>query len=82
VFATSPTGTSEVHRREVIAIAIAPDGTWLAATSIDGLVRIWDTAIWQQRTTFTGHTRPVTAIAIAPDGTWLATGDVDGTVRI
>ena len=66
----------------VTAVAIAPDGTWLATGSDDRTVRIWDPATGRQRATLTGHTGPVTAVAIAPDGTWLATGSDDRTVRI
>ena len=64
------------------AVAIAPDGTWLATGGSDGMVRIWDPATGQQRTRLTGHAGPVYAVAVAPDGTWLATGGSDGTVRI
>ena len=65
----------------MLAVAIAPDGTWLA-TGDDGTVRIWDATDGQHRTTLTGHKSLVLAVAIAPDGTWLATGSHDGTVRI
>ena len=64
------------------AVAIAPDGTWLATGSNDGAVRIWDPATGQQRAALTGHAGPVRAVAIAPDGSWLASGGQDGTVRI
>ena len=36
------------HSGPVTALAIAPDGTWLATGSVDGTVRIWDTATGQQ----------------------------------
>ena len=62
------------------AVAIAPDGTWLATVGDDGTVRIW-AADGTPRATLTGHRDPVIAVAIAPDGTWLATGGGDGTVR-
>ena len=66
------------------AVAIAPDGTWLATGGAD--VRIWDLASGVLRATLTGHARPVTVtrLAIAPDGSWLATdaGRPDGVVRI
>jgi WD40 repeat protein len=32
------------------AVAVAPDGRWLATGSIDGIVHIWDTTGWQLRT--------------------------------
>jgi WD40 repeat protein len=64
-----------------LAVAIAPDGTWLATTGHDETVRIWDRATGAC-TTLTGHTDAVWAMAIAPNGTWLATTGNDGTVRI
>jgi WD domain, G-beta repeat len=39
----------------VNAVAIAPDGTWLASASDDGSVRIWDPTTGQLRATLTGH---------------------------
>jgi WD40 repeat protein len=30
------------HTRAVTAMAVAPDGSWLATTSSDGTMRIWD----------------------------------------
>ena len=68
------------HHGPVNAVAIAPDGTWLATGGQDGTVRIW-AADGTPRTSLTGHEHRVTAVAIAPDGTWLATASADGTVR-
>ena len=65
----------------MFAVAIAPDGTWLATGGEDGTARIWARH----------RARPappadrdlgVNAVAISPDGTWLATGGSDGTARI
>ena len=61
------------------AVAIAPDGTWLATGSGDRTVRIWDPATGQPDIPVTGD---IYAVAFAPDGTWLATGSGDQAVRI
>jgi WD40 repeat protein len=66
----------------VQAVAIAPDGSWLATGGLDHTVRIWDPVTGTQRHTLTDHTSYVQAVAITPDGSWLATGGYDGTVRI
>ena len=70
------------HTSKVEAMAIAPDGTWLATASMDRTVRIWDPVTGRERAALTGHTSEVTAVAIAPDGIWLATASHDQTVRI
>ncbi len=72
-------------------VAIASDGTWLAAgfgagsshtNTYHAAVYLWDRTTHSQRASLTGHTGWVTGVAIAPDGTWLATGGQDGTVRL
>jgi hypothetical protein len=70
------------HTREVRALAVAPDGSWLASAGDDQTVRIWDPATGQERHALTGHTGEVTALAVAPDGSWLASASDDQTVRI
>jgi WD40 repeat protein len=68
----------------VESMAFTPDGTTLATGSVDGTVRLWDTASGKQ----TGKTitvpggSPVDSVAFTPDGTTLATGSGDGTVRL
>ena len=75
------------HTGAVTALAVAPDGSWLASGGFDGTVRIWDPVSWQERAAMAGHETDqlfggVAALAVAPDGSWLASGGGDGTVRI
>ena len=70
------------HTGEVMALAVAPDGSWLASGSWDKTVRIWDPVTGRERAVLTGHMDRVTALAVAPDGSWLASGSWDKTVRI
>src|ERR1017187_4496051 len=74
----SPPGTT------VVALTVAPDGTWLATGSSDRPVRVWDIATGRERALLgspAGSVRAV-ATAAAPDGTWLATGSSDRPARI
>jgi WD40 repeat protein len=42
--------TLKCHTDSVTALAVSPDGNWLATTgSYDQTVRIWDVATWQTR---------------------------------
>ncbi len=64
------------HTGAVTAVAVAPDGTWLATADENFVerVRIWDPVTGAQTRTLTGPSeRTVTAVAISPDGTWLVT---------
>jgi WD40 repeat protein len=70
------------HTREIRALAVAADGSWLASADYGGEVRIWDLATGTARHTLTGHTNTVTALVVAPDGSWLASADYGGKVRI
>jgi WD40 repeat protein len=65
----------------VVAVAIAPDESWLATVSHDKTARIWSIE-GTPVATLTGHRNRVGAVAIAPDGSWLATTSADRTARI
>ena len=71
------------HTGRVAAVAVAPDGSWLAS----GGERRDGADLGCGHRAGTGHPdrphRPGwTAVAVAPDGSWLASGGRDGTVRI
>src|SRR5262249_62258434 len=60
------------HASAVRAVAIAPDGTWLATTSQDNTVRLWDTAIGRPVPAPADHRGNMVCVAIAADGRHLA----------
>jgi WD40 repeat protein/serine/threonine protein kinase len=67
-------------------LAISPDGTWLATTSMDRKAQIWDTSTGRERARLKNQGW-VSSVAISPDGTWLATAsggvtDSDNAARI
>jgi WD40 repeat protein len=70
------------HTGPVSAIAISPDGRYLASGSQDSTVKLWDLASGRLLRTLTGHQSKVLALAISPDGRYLATAGEDGAARI
>jgi hypothetical protein len=63
------------------SLAYSPDGALLAGIS-DKVVRLWDTATWEELPPLTGHTDDVKSITFAEGGRYLATTSLDNTIRI
>jgi WD40 repeat protein len=66
----------------VNALAVAPDGSWLASAGDGTAMQVWDPRTGKLLHTFTGHDNPVKALAVAPDGSWLASAGGDRAVRV
>jgi WD40 repeat protein len=60
------------HRDFVSGLAFSPDGTILASGSMDGTIRLWDTATGAALSQLPGHMEEVTDVAFCPDGRTLA----------
>jgi WD40 repeat protein len=65
--------------KPVLAIALSPDGTTLAATD-DYSIRLWATSDKQEQAALVGHKGRVLALAFSPDGRTLASGSADKRV--
>lgn len=68
------------HTATVNKARFSPDGRWLATSSDDRSVRLWDVATGEARV-LTGHQDEVWEIAFSPDGRRLVSSSKDGTVR-
>src|SRR5207302_3362433 len=72
------------HGGEIPSLAYSPDGSKLATASIDGTVKIWDTATGRELRTYKGHNGQVQAVAFSPatgDKSLVAPGGADKSVH-
>ena len=63
------------------ALAFAPDGERLVASTLDRTICVWDLAADAMEREFLGHDGLVRCLAVDPSGRWVATGSEDGTIR-
>ena len=83
--ANPATPTSILNGTEWIrAVALSPDGQWLAVGGEDKQVRVWNLQEPDDGnpTLVDPHTARVRAVAISHDGRWLAGAGEEGTVHI
>jgi WD40 repeat protein len=63
-------------------VLFAPTGEWLATSSCDRTVKLWDRDTFRATATFGPHDKAVFALAISPDGKLLAAGLGRGNNRL
>ncbi len=66
---------------EVTSVAISPNGQFIAAGSLDTVVRIWDMATGVLVEQLEGHRGGVYSVAFTPDGKGLVSGSLDKTLK-
>jgi WD40 repeat protein len=64
------------------SLAFHPSGRYLAATSNDATVKLYDTETWQVAKTYTWDIGKMRSIAFSPDGTLAAAGSDTGKVVV
>src|SRR5262249_25300429 len=72
----------EDGKTTVIAVAISPDGRWMASGSADGNLRTYDAEAGTRLRSWSGHTDRVAAVAVSPDSQLIASGSFDHTIRV
>jgi WD40 repeat protein len=66
----------------VRSVAFSSDGKRLASASMDGTVKLWDTATGHETRTLAGHTGGVFTVVFSADGKRLASASLDQTVKV
>jgi WD40 repeat protein len=69
-------------RSRLTAVEFHPSGKYLAATSNDATVKLYDTQTWQVAKSFTWDIGRMRSIAFSPDGTLAAAGSDSGKVVV
>jgi WD40 repeat protein/predicted Ser/Thr protein kinase len=59
------------------AVAVSPDGAWIAALAYEGLLGVYEVATGRAIFRNDQHWKEMTAVAYSPDGRWLAVSGED-----
>jgi len=70
------------HKDFVSGLGFSPDGSNLATGSVDGTIRLWDTATGKQRAVLPGHMQETTDVAFSPDGRTLASVSMGESLKL
>lgn len=70
------------HTNNIQSLSLNREGTLLASSGSDALVKLWDVRMGRELRTFTGHSFATGAVQFSPDGRLLASGGWDRDLRL
>jgi glucose repression regulatory protein TUP1 len=66
----------------VTSVSISPDGSMVAAGSLDSVIRIWEVASGKLLDSLRGHRDSVYSVAFTPDGKGIISGSLDKSLKL
>jgi len=66
----------------VTSVSISPDGSMVAAGSLDSVIRIWDVSSGILLDSLRGHRDSVYSVAFTPDGKSIISGSLDKSLKL
>ncbi|UCD50204.1 MAG: protein kinase [Phycisphaerales bacterium] len=70
------------HGDRMNSLVFGRDGTLLASSGDDGIVRLWDSSVGGISKALMAHAGPVTSVSFSGDGRLLCSSGLDGTVSL
>jgi WD40 repeat protein/tRNA A-37 threonylcarbamoyl transferase component Bud32 len=70
------------HHDFVSGLSFSPDGGRLATASMDGTLKLWDTATGRELAALPGHRTEATDVAFSPDGRTLASVGYKDSIKL
>lgn len=71
--------TFEAHQRQISQLAFDPSGRYIASSSLEAQIKLWDAQTRELVRTFSSPTQvPLISVAFSADGRYLVGGDFDG----
>ncbi|KAF7317099.1 Chromatin associated protein [Mycena chlorophos] len=81
VLTATPESDAPDEDAGVMAVAISPDGSLIAAGCVDALVRVWSTSNGNLVDILRGHQNSVHSVVFTRDGAGIVSGALDNTIR-
>ena len=79
---TKPLARLHGHQKEVIHATFSPDGLFIASSSFDNHVKLWNARDGKYIATLRGHVGSVYRTCFSPDSRFLVSGSEDTTVKV